>query len=124
MFLQTEKRTYETRHNKRRKASELPKMPFSWWLINHGKKSHNLITTDIPQMRWMTKNGRIVMDHVIRFENLVEGFCDVTGLPADALPITHKTEHNEYQKYYDKASREHVKRVFAKDIKRWGYKFG
>ena len=122
-YLIQEKKTYEPRNGHRRKVSELSEKSFSWWLINHGKKSHNIVTSDTPQFSWMTKSGKFAMDHVIRFENLVEGFCGVTGLPADTLPITHKTEHCEYQKYYDKASREFVKRVFARDIKMWGYKF-
>jgi hypothetical protein len=72
----------------------------------------------------MQKHGRVIMDHVIRYENLVEGFCEVTGLSAEALPVTHKTEHEEYQRYYDEDSREFVRDVFRKDIKMWGYRFG
>ena len=123
MFIANHKLSYETRNGKRRKAQELQKMGFEWWLLNHGKKSHNIITSDTPQVAWMTRHGKFKMDHVIRFENLVEDFCDVTGLAADVLPVTHQTQHSEYQKYYTKAAREYVAKVFKPDIKRWGYKF-
>lgn len=122
-FLCQFKPVYENRHNKRRKWDELRGNSFEWWLIHQGKRSHNLITSDIPQMSWMVKNGRFVMDHVIRFENLAEDFSDITGLPTDVLPVTHKTKHKTYQEYYTKDSREYVERVFASDIKKWGYTF-
>jgi len=122
-FLCQFKDTYEPRKGKSRKVSELGGMGFTRWLVDRGKKSHNIITSDTPQTRWMMRHGRFAMDHVIRFENLAEEFVQVTGLPLETLKSTHKTEHKEYQSYYTKESREFVERAFAKDIKRWGYSF-
>lgn len=122
-YIVHEKVTYEPRKGKRRKSSELEEIGFSRWLIEYGKRSHDIVTTDTPQYSWMTRHGRIKMDHVIRFENLVEEFTQVTGLSKKHLPQYHRTEHRAYQEYYTPESREFVDRLFAKDIKKWGFKF-
>jgi len=119
-FLSQNKKTYETRKGKRRSTKELKKIGFSDWLLKYGKRSWYMITTDTPQMRWITKNEKIVVDHVIRFENLAQ---ELKKVDLKKLPMRHKSKHGDYRKYYNEESKKFVDEVFEKDIKEWRYEF-
>ncbi|OQX77353.1 MAG: hypothetical protein B6D61_07325 [Bacteroidetes bacterium 4484_249] len=80
----------------------------------------------MPQLDWLTDDkGNIMVDFIGRFENLENDFqhiCKQIGVTAD-LPFVNKSEHREYQYYYDDETREIVKKWFEKDIEVFKYKF-
>ena len=121
-FLSQQKAYFDDRKGKVRDSKKLKRIGFSDWLIDFGKKSHNIRVSDTAQTSWISSHGKIIADEVIRFENLTEGCRQILGL--DNLPIYHKTDHTEYVKYYNKASKMYVNRVFSNDIHTFNYKFG
>lgn len=76
-----------------------------------------------------TEPGKIGMDYVIRFEQLVEGLsavCERLGIPFEAseLPHAKKTDRKHYTEYYDDEMRKLVRRRLREDIEFFDYKFG
>ena len=118
-FLKQKKAWWDTRKGKIIKIDKLPE--FSDWLINYGKRSHNLRTTDIPQFDWISLDGKLAADHIIRYENLLNDVEKVFGFKD--LPMTHKTEKGEWKLLYNDDSFEYVKRVFKKDVEEFKYDF-
>lgn len=80
----------------------------------------------MPQIDWLSdEEGEIMVDFIGRFENLENDFqliCKRIGTIAD-LPFVNKSEHKEYQYYYDDETREIVSRWFEKDIELFKYSF-
>lgn len=120
-FLWQHKKTYETRSGKRRSTKELVTMGFSDWLLNRGKRSWYITTSDTPQFRWISRDDKIIVDHVLRFENMERELKDVIGLTD--IPMRHVSDHGDYREYYNEASRRFVEETYEKDIKEWGYEF-
>jgi len=63
----------------------------------------------MPQLNWLTdNNGKLMVDFIGRFENLENDFrfiCNKIGVSTD-LPLINKSEHKEFQFYYDDETRE------------------
>jgi len=78
----------------------------------------------MPQFDWLTDDkGEIMVDFIGRFENLENDFqliCKRIDVKAD-LPFENKSEHKEYQYYYDDETKEIVRRWFRKDIETFKY---
>ncbi len=75
--------------------------------------------------------GRLLVDQVIRYEQLNEGLAEVFerfGIPFDgSLGVNAKADFRKdrrpYQEVYTDAQRETVERIFADEIRMHGYKF-
>ena len=80
----------------------------------------------MPHLNWLTdEKGEVIVDFIGRFENLKNDFqfiCEKIGVTAD-LPFVNKSEHKEYQYYYNDETREIVRRWFENDINLFKYNF-
>lgn len=71
--------------------------------------------------------GKLAVDFIGRYENLVEDFQQVsklTGLKYCKLPFLNKSGHKHYTGYYDKLTKELVERTYKDDIEIFNYHFG
>lgn len=71
-------------------------------------------------------DGRLIVDYLIRFEQLQEGFdhvCDVVGLPRAPLPhLNASKDRLPYQEYFtDKTDRQLFLNHFLPDFEAFGY---
>lgn len=79
-----------------------------------------------PQVDWISMNGRIAVDRVLRLEQLNDhfaGVCRDLRMPAVRLRHRNRRFHLHYSWYYDKPTRELVAGYYAKDIAAFGYRF-
>ena len=79
-----------------------------------------------PQVDWITVNGRITVDAILRMENLPDDFyevCTALGLPPIRLPHRNRRFHWPYSWYYDGDSRRLVADYYRRDIDTFGYRF-
>ena len=79
-----------------------------------------------PQVDWISLNGNIAVDRVLRMECLQNDFEDVRrvmGGPFGELPCRNWKFHLHYSHYYDESTRKIVGEYYAKDIETFGYRF-
>ena len=80
----------------------------------------------MPQVDWLCdKDGNLIVQHILRFENLTKEFNDLArrlGVKAK-LPHIKKSNHSGYREYYDEESVDIIATKFLKDINMFGYKF-
>jgi len=69
----------------------------------------------------------IAVSEVFRFEEIETAFGRLTDrLGLDPVPLTRQntTVHQSYTAYFNERARQQVEKVFAKDIRHFGYSFG
>jgi len=79
-----------------------------------------------PQVDWISLNGKIGVDTVLRMENLetdFENMCRMLGWPSGKLPCRNWKFHMHYSHYYDEVTQRLVEDYYAKDIAAFGYRF-
>ena len=80
----------------------------------------------MPQIDWIADEyGRILVDEIIRFENLKSEFDRVLqklGISA-TLPHVKKSDRGNYWEYYDSEAIDIVHKWFERDIELFGYQF-
>jgi hypothetical protein len=80
------------------------------------------------QIEYLTDdNGAVMVDFVGRYERLQEGFDEISrrlGRASVELPRTNTSRHAAYTEYYTPAMAEIVAKRYARDIERFGYRFG
>ena len=79
-----------------------------------------------PQLDWISLNGKIAVDCVLRMESLQEDFQGVLrilGQPSEELPCRNWKFHAHYSHYYDEGTKKMVGDYYAKDIEAFGYRF-
>ncbi|MCW8091277.1 sulfotransferase family 2 domain-containing protein [Alteromonas sp. ASW11-130] len=80
----------------------------------------------MPQLDWIAdEDGNLLVDEILRFENLSEGFNDVAKrLNINAtLPHVKKSKRGNYRDYYDDETQLVVAKWFAKDVEQFNYTF-
>jgi len=80
----------------------------------------------LPQLDWITDhNGKILIDAIIRFENLQNDFNDILAKlgRTKTLPHIKKSKRGNYREYYDEETIEIVRNWFMEDIDKFDYQF-
>ena len=91
-------------------------------------KNHGILSHKRPQIDFIRdKKGTIVVDNLIRFENIGEDFKFFTKqfkIKSNSLGHIGKSKNNvSYKTYYCEKSYEIVLKLFKEDINYFGYKF-
>lgn len=98
-------------------------LPFKAFLKSLPRKQDDLTYS---QNSWVQIKGSLAMDKVWRFENRDEMFTDIIkmfSLPSE-IPHVYKMENKPpFTDVYDEESVAIVERLYADDIKTWGYSF-
>ncbi|MEA1989603.1 MAG: sulfotransferase family 2 domain-containing protein, partial [Pseudomonadota bacterium] len=105
-------------------------IPFKEWVkLTYGEQVpfyFNHPEMFIPQLDWITdKEGNIIVDEVIRFENLEQEFHDVMKKLSLNLYLPHvnSTKRGSYRDYYDEETAEIVRSWFMRDIEYFKYTY-
>lgn len=73
------------------------------------------------------ETGQCLVEEVLRFENLgaeVPRLLSTLGLSGAVMPRLNESRHRlSYRRYYNRRSRDSVARLYAEDIRRFGYAF-
>jgi len=72
------------------------------------------------------EDGNLLVDFVGRFEDLANDsqmVFETLGLEGVSLPHKNSSKHKNYRTYYSEETKEEVSRMYAKDIKFFGYEF-
>lgn len=80
----------------------------------------------LPQTTWLFERGRKQADFIGRFENIEEDFgkvCKAIGVKASLPRLNVSANRKGYREYYDDESREIIGRMYADDIRMFGYEF-
>lgn len=81
----------------------------------------------LPQSEWIKdENGNILIDKIIRFENLNDDFLEMTkflGFKNISLPKINKTKKVDYRDYYNDRTKKIIEEWFSEDIRLFNYSF-
>jgi len=72
------------------------------------------------------EEGRLIVDDVIRFESLQQGFdrvCDIIGKPRGELAPLNRGDRGRYADYFDEDGRRSFLRHFGRDAELFGYRY-
>lgn len=128
-FLYQQKDSFMSYDGKERPTKIIPGLGFEKWLLEYGKVAHTsskknrIITSKKPQVEWLTVNGKIVCNEIIRFENMFPHLHNVLGITEKELPVKHKTKRGHYRDLYTPKTKDFVYKHFKKDIQTFNYEF-
>lgn len=77
------------------------------------------------QYEWISDNGQMCVDTILRFETLAKDFaqlCEKLKLSAK-LPHTNKSRHRPYREYYTPELRRIIEKRFRCDLEQFNYSF-
>lgn len=83
-------------------------------------------THTLPQAIYTHYNGKPFVNQVCRFESLQADFnliCDQIGIQRQELPVTNRSFHSHYSRYFSPASISWVTKHYQQDIAVFGYMF-
>lgn len=78
------------------------------------------------QVDYLTLDGNVSADHVIRFERLNEDLgrvCAHLGIPCCSPPHKNRSRRDDYRLYYTDETADYVAMRYRDDITRFGYRF-
>ena len=61
---------------------------------------------------------------VVKSKNDFNKVCNIIGIPRKKLPHINKTKHPHYTEYYDRETRDIIKKRYERDIDYFEYQFG
>jgi len=113
------------------------KLGFKNWIMqgcpHHGWRPHHFAhqpKDTISQLSWITdEDGKIIVDKIIRLENLKEDFesigkeLGIQPRPIVKMNISPKRQYKDYRKYYDSESAQKVVELYGDDIRHFKYEF-
>lgn len=71
-------------------------------------------------------DGRLVVDHLLRFESLQQDFdrvCDIIGKPRRTLAHANRVARAHYSDYFDEAGQRAFLPKFGRDAELFGYEY-
>lgn len=80
----------------------------------------------LPQYYWLSYNGEIVIDKILKFENLEVEYNEfIKKNDFDSIPLEHlnSTKHDHYSTYFNNNQIEIVQKLYKKDLDTFNYKF-
>jgi len=80
----------------------------------------------LPQYYWLSYNGEIVIDKILKFENLEVEYNEfIKKNNFDLIPLEHfnRSEHDHYSTYFNSDQIKIVQRLYKKDLDTFNYKF-
>lgn len=104
---------------------------FDKWVLKTYGPEKDSFYYDTPlmfsqQVDWLKdENGKVVVDHIIKFENLQEDYKKIAielGTNPE-LPHINATKKDDYRGYYDEQTKGLIAKCFKDDIDRFGYSF-
>lgn len=80
----------------------------------------------LPQLEFVSLNGKVACDFLGRFESLHRDYrklCDAIGIERKPLPEYKKSTRRHYREYYSSQSRAIVESLYKKDLDAFNYDF-
>lgn len=80
----------------------------------------------MPQYEWLSDGDDLIVDQVGKFEKLQPAFSRwfrSLGLPDYKLPHVNKSSHKHYKTYYSEDMIRVIRRVYARDVELFKYRF-
>ncbi len=81
----------------------------------------------IPQIEWLVDDsGSILVDDVLRFEDLPSAFARIAGQLQVEVSLPHtkpSRRRDDYRDYFDAETKQIAERAFGEDLERLGYDF-
>jgi hypothetical protein len=78
------------------------------------------------QIDYISRNGSMVVDDVLRFENLALDFDALAhkiGFPGKLVHVNASSRNKRWQEHYTPQTKAIIAERFRRDIERWGYGF-
>ena len=78
-----------------------------------------------PMVNYICKDNKILVDKIVRFENLDKEFHQTMNKMDIKITLPHinKTKHRNYTSYYDDELKTIIEQYYKKDIELFNYKF-
>ncbi len=82
----------------------------------------------LPQNEYIYINNKLVVDHLLRFEELKEGFpnlMETLGFPKRELPKTNKSKkiYKHYSHFYNSKDINIIEYIYKNDLERFNYRY-
>ncbi len=103
-----------------------PNITIEHLLNNLPTEGHDYDHITKTQYEMITKNGELIPNYLIRFEDFQLGFdnvCDIIKKPRVILKKLNYTIHEPYQEYFNERTLKLFNEKFHKDIELLNYKF-
>jgi hypothetical protein len=114
---------YTVQNKKPNKETQFMFKPFREFVLNL-PKNYRKNQFFHPQVEWIYDNNKRLVDHVLRFENLVsdwKSFLHKNNLEYIEIPNRKKTKRKSWESYYDKETLNIVYKLYKEDFSKLEY---